>query len=249
MLPPPRVERTLEGAAQHSRLDRPSGAAYQSSRSGRLLVGREGDRMDLVTRRLVVLIAGALWCWLAWPASAVAAPSGPPLRIGGTLALTGPLASQGITHKLVGEIYVDQLNRKDGLLGRPVEYVVLDDQSKPEVTRTLYERLVTSDKVDLLIGAFATASNLAAMGVAQRHQKVLITNSMGVPKLGTYEMHFPVQGMPFDPERTFVNTVLDGLASTGTPPKTIAIVASKFPSVHFISVGARDRKSTRLNSS
>jgi branched-chain amino acid transport system substrate-binding protein len=196
--------------------------------------------MDLVKRPLVLLLVGALVS-LALPSASVdAAPSGAPVRIGGTLALTGPLASQGITHKLVGEIYIEQLNRKDGLLGHPVEYVLLDDQSKPEVTRTLYERLVTADKVDLLIGAFATASNLAAMGVAQRQQKVLITNSMGVPKLGTYEMHFPVQGMPFDPERTFITTVLDGLASTGAPPKTIAIVASKFPSVHFISVGARE---------
>jgi len=108
------------------------------------------------------------------------------------------------------------------------------------VTRTLYERLITADKVDLVIGAFATGANLAAMAVAQRYQKVLISNSMGVPKLGTYEMHFPVQGMPFDPERTFMNTVLDGLVSTGAPPKTIGIVASKFPSVQFISVGARE---------
>ncbi len=53
-------------------------------------------------------------------------------------------------------------------------------------------------------------------------------------------MHFPVQGMPFDPERTYMNTVLDGLVSTGAPPRTIGILASKFPSVQFISVGARE---------
>ena len=196
--------------------------------------------MDLVRRQLLALLAGGLASLALPPDSLDAAPSGPPIRIGGSLALTGPLASQGVVHKLVGEIYVEQLNRKDGLLGRPVEYVLLDDQSKPEVTRSLYERLITADKVDLVIGAFATGANLAAMAVAQRYQKVLISNSMGVPKLGTYEMHFPVQGMPFDPERTFMNTVLDGLASTGAAPRTIGIVASKFPSVQFISVGARE---------
>jgi len=194
--------------------------------------------MDRVKGCSVALLVGVLLCagWVGAPAAA----SGASVRIGGTLALTGPLASQGITHRLVGEIYVEQLNRRGGWLGRPVEYVLLDDQSKPEVTRTHYERLITSDKVDLVIGAFATASNLAAMAVAQRHGKILISNSMGVPKLGTYEMHFPVQGMSFDPERTFMNTVLDGLAAAGTTPRTIAIVASKFPSVHFISVGARE---------
>ena len=196
--------------------------------------------MDLVKCHLLATLAGGLLALTLPAAPLEAAPSGPPIRIGGTLALTGPLASQGIVHKLVGEIYVEQLNRKNGLLGRPVEWVLLDDQSKPEVTRTHYERLITADKVDLVIGAFATGSNLAAMAVAQRYGKLLISNSMGVPKLGTYEMHFPVQGLPYDPERTFMNTVLDGLASTGNPPKTMAMVASKFPSVQFISVGARE---------
>jgi len=196
--------------------------------------------MNLITRHLVIFLVGVLLALALPVVSADAAPSGPPIRIGGSLALTGPLASQGIVHKLVGEIYVEQVNRKNGLLGRPVEWVLLDDQSKPEVTRTHYERLITADKVDLVIGAFATGSNLAAMAVAQRYGKILISNSMGVPKLGTYEMHFPVQGLPYDPERTFMTTVLDGLASSGKPPKTMAMVASKFPSVHFISVGARD---------
>jgi branched-chain amino acid transport system substrate-binding protein len=195
--------------------------------------------MILTRRILASLLVGAAVLSLS-PGAPHAAPSGPPVRIGGSLALTGPLGAQGGVHKIVGEIYVEQLNRKDGLRGRPVEYVLLDDQSKPEVARSLYERLITVDKVDLVIGAFATGANLAAMAVAQRYGKMLISNSMGVPKLGTYEMHFPVQGMPPDPERTFMTTVLDALASTGTSPKTMAIVASKFPSVHFISTGARE---------
>jgi branched-chain amino acid transport system substrate-binding protein len=65
---------------------------------------------------------------------ATAAPSGPPIRIGGTLALTGPLAPTALLHKLAGEIYVEELNKGNGLLGRPVEWVLLDDQSKPDLT-------------------------------------------------------------------------------------------------------------------
>jgi branched-chain amino acid transport system substrate-binding protein len=196
--------------------------------------------MDLIGRHLLAVLVGLLLSLTLPAASPDAAPSGPPIRIGGTLALTGPLAAQSIPHKLVGEIYTEQLNRKNGLLGRPVEYVLLDDQSKPDLTRSLYERLITGDKVDLVIGAFGTASNLSAMAVAQRYQRLLISNTMGVPKLSTYDMHFPTQGLPPDPDRTFMNTVLDGLASTGKLPKTIAIVASKFPSTHFISVGGRE---------
>jgi branched-chain amino acid transport system substrate-binding protein len=52
-----------------------------------------------------------------------------PLRIGSTLALTGPLSSTALTHKLVGEIYVEQINAKGGILGRKLEWIVKDDQS------------------------------------------------------------------------------------------------------------------------
>ena len=190
-------------------------------------------------RRLVVFALGACGVIL-WTALSGAAPSGTPVRIGGTLALTGPLASQAIIHKIVADLYVDRLNRRNGLLGRPVEYVVLDDQSKPEVTRVLYERLITSDKVDLVLGAFGTGLNMAAMPVAQRYQKILITATMGIPKLSTYDMHFSTQGTGAEPERTFPTSVFDALASTGKPLKSVAIVTSKFPSLHFISVGARE---------
>ncbi|PYO00662.1 MAG: ABC transporter substrate-binding protein [Candidatus Rokuibacteriota bacterium] len=194
----------------------------------------------MVGRSAVVSLVGGFGVLVLSSALSGAAPSGPPVRIGSTLALTGPLASQAIIHKIVADIYVDRLNRKNGLLGRPVDYVLLDDQSKPEVTRVLYERLITSDKVDLVLGAFGTGLNMAAMPVAQRYQKILITATMGIPKLSTYDMHFSTQGIGAEPEKAFPNSVFDALASTGKPPRTVAIVTSKFPSLHFISVGARE---------
>ena len=72
---------------------------------------------------------------------------GAPIKIGSTLALTGPLSATAQVHKLVGEIYVDDLNRRGGLLGRKVEWVLKDDQSKADLARTLYEQLLTSDRM------------------------------------------------------------------------------------------------------
>jgi ABC-type branched-subunit amino acid transport system substrate-binding protein len=95
------------------------------------------------------------------------APAGPPVRIGSTLALTGPLATISMIHKIAGEISVEQINKRNGFLGRPIEWVLLDDQSRPEVTRTLYERLITVDKVDLIVGPHGTGAILSAMAVAQ----------------------------------------------------------------------------------
>ncbi|GAB3469511.1 amino acid ABC transporter substrate-binding protein [Polaromonas eurypsychrophila] len=171
------------------------------------------------------------------PASAQA-PA--PLRIGSTLALTGPLATTALTHKLVGEIYVEQLNAKGGLLGRKVEWIVKDDQSKPELARTLYEQLVTSDKVDLLMGPYATGAILSAMGVAQRYNKVLVHHTFGIPSLSKYDMAFPAWSLGSDPGTTVPNSVFDALAASPKPPKTVAFVTSKFPSIHFMSLGARE---------
>jgi ABC-type branched-subunit amino acid transport system substrate-binding protein len=192
-----------------------------------------------IKRRQILSAAAAVGAATLLPATAQV-PAGPPLRIGSTLALTGPLSTTAMTHKLVGEIYVEQLNQRGGLLGRRVEWIVKDDQSKPELARTLYEQLITSDKVDLLMGPYATGAILSAMGVAQRYNKVLVHHTFGIPSLAKYDMQFPAWSLGPDPATTVPNTLFDLLATAPKPPKTIAIVTSKFPSIHFMSLGGRE---------
>jgi ABC-type branched-subunit amino acid transport system substrate-binding protein len=189
-------------------------------------------------RRIACMVAAC--ASLAASGSAFAQGTQPPIRIGSTLALTGPLAATSLVHKVVGEIYVEQLNKRGGLLGRQVEWIVKDDQSKPDLARTLYEQLVTADKVDLLMGPYATGAILSAMGVAQRYNKVLVHHTFGIPSMAKYEMQFPAWSLGPEPGTTVPNTVFDALAASPRPPKTIAVVTSKFPSVHFMSLGARD---------
>ena len=163
-----------------------------------------------------------------------------PIRVGSSLSLTGPLAGTAVVHKIAAEIYIEQINKRGGWLGRPVEWIVKDDQSKPDLARTLYEQLVTGEKVDLLMGPYATANSLAAMGVAQRNGKVLVTNSFGIPSLAKYDMHFSGYVMGSDPGTTVPTTLMDSLTAGGQSPKTVAMVTSKFPSVVFMSHGARE---------
>ena len=82
---------------------------------------------DTQRRKVLGGIAGGLVLGLH-AANTRAAPAGKPIRIGSTLPLTGPLASLGVIHKVTGEIYVENLNKRGGLLGRPVEWVLRDDQ-------------------------------------------------------------------------------------------------------------------------
>ncbi len=180
--------------------------------------------------------AAALSFFVALPQAFAQAP----VKIGMTLSLTGPIAAPGAIQKVATEVYVDDLNRRGGLLGRKVELVLKDDQSRPDLARTLYEQLVTADKVDLLMGPYATGAILSAMGVAQRYDKVLVHHTFGIPSLAKYERAFPAWSLGSDPQTTVPNTLFDALAAGPKPPKTIAVVTSKFPSIQFMSAGARE---------
>jgi len=163
-----------------------------------------------------------------------------PIRIGGTLSLTGPLAQTGTMHKIAGEVFVRQLNESGGLLGRKVEWILLDDQSKPELARTLYERLITRDKVDFISSPYGSAAALAVTPVAERYGKLLITSTHSIPKLSRYHRHFPVWSVSATPEYTIPTLLLDTLAAAGKTPKSIAIATGKFPVAEFVAAGARE---------
>ncbi len=191
---------------------------------------------DATLTRRTVLSAAAAGLLLPYAAHAQQGP----IRIGSTLALTGPLAATALIHKVAGEIYIEQVNKRGGWLGRQLEWVLKDDQSKPDLARTLYEQLVTVDKVDLLMGPYATPGILSAMGVAQRYGKVLVHHSFGIPSLVKYDSAFPAWSLGPDPGNTVPTSVFDALAAGPKPPKTVAIVTSKFPPIQFLSAGARE---------
>jgi len=203
------------------------------------------ERVGSWRRRHVLAGLRGTTAMLAAPAIGRAAPSGKPVRVGGTLSLTGFLAQTAVIHKIASEIMVEEINSRDGFLGRPVEYVLLDDQSKPDVARSLYEKLITVDKVDLIQGPYATAPILAAMGVAQRYGKVIIQSSMGIPKLQTYDMAFPATPFGPEPDKTYPNVILDAMASLPTPPKSMVILTSKFPSAQFMAHGMKTEAEKR----
>jgi len=163
-----------------------------------------------------------------------------PARVGLITDQTGPLSFMGIANANVARMVVDDINERGGLLGRPVEWIVKDDQSKPDLARTLYEQLITADKVDLLMGPYATGAILSAMGVAQRYNKVLVHHTFGIPSLAKYEMQFPAWSLGSDPATTVPNTLFDALAAGPKPPKMVAVVTNKFPSIQFMTAGARE---------
>src|SRR3974390_525195 len=107
-------------------------------------------------------------------ANSAAAQSGEPIKIGFAMALTGPLAANGKQALLGAKIWEETVNKKGGLLGRPVKLIYYDDQSNPSTVPGIYTKLLDVDKVHLVIGAYATAMVAPAMPVVIQKNKLLI---------------------------------------------------------------------------
>lgn len=106
-----------------------------------------------------------------------AATTAPPIRVGATLPLTGPFADTGQWVARGYQKWARDVNARGGLLGRPVELVILDDASVPDRAISLLERLITVDRVDLILGGYPGTAAAAQMAVAERYRKVYV--SMG----------------------------------------------------------------------
>jgi branched-chain amino acid transport system substrate-binding protein len=170
----------------------------------------------------------------------VAPPSGEPIVVGSTLSLTGAFGATGIIHKIVGEQFVKRLNANGGLLGRPVEWTVVDDESDQAKVTALYERLISQDEVDLIMGPYATPNILSAMAVAERHGYVLPQHTAVIAPLMKYECQFPAWSIGFEPNRYVPELIFDALATLPTPPKKIVVAANQNGSTDFVANGLAD---------
>src|SRR6185436_5726020 len=118
----------------------------------------------------VTLVAGGMFV-----ISGAQAQNKEPIKIGFSMALTGPLAPNGKQALLGAKIWEEEINAKGGLLGRKVQLVTYDDQSNPATVPGIYTKLLDVDKVDLVVGPYATNMNAPAMPVVMQKNKTYIS--------------------------------------------------------------------------
>jgi branched-chain amino acid transport system substrate-binding protein len=170
------------------------------------------------------------------------ATSAQPIVVGSTLSLSGAFAATGQIHKIAGEEFLDRLNKAGGLLGRKVVWTVRDDESDQAKVATLYEQLISQDRVDLLMGPYATPNILSAMAVAERHGYVLPQHTSVLAPLMKYPCQFPGWSFGFTPNEFVPGQLFDAMASLPRPPRKIAILTNQNGSTDFVSYGAGDNK-------
>ncbi len=91
-----------------------------------------------------------------------------PIKIGTSLPLTGEFSITGTKHRDGYQLCVDLINEAGGLLGRPVDLIVSDNQSDVDTTLAQMERFINVDKVDLIFGTFSSKLEFPATAITEQ---------------------------------------------------------------------------------
>src|SRR6185503_4052702 len=110
-----------------------------------------------------------------------------PVRIGFSMARTGILAVATPPQLNTYELWRDEVNASGGMnvggTKRKVEFVMYDDQSKPEQAVRIYEKMITDDKVDLLLAPWGTPFHIAIAPVLEKYKFPVVGNTAASVRL------------------------------------------------------------------
>jgi branched-chain amino acid transport system substrate-binding protein len=143
-----------------------------------------------------------------------------PIRLGASLSLTGTYAKLGNYQHEGYKLCVKQANDRGGVLGRKIELVLYDDQSNPSTAVRLYEKLITEDKVDAVMGPYSSPVSEAAANVTEKYQKVMVMPLAATTSI--FKKGRKYIFMVISPAETYLEGLVDTAAKRGL--KTVAIV-------------------------
>ncbi|HEV8615918.1 MAG TPA: amino acid ABC transporter substrate-binding protein [Methylomirabilota bacterium] len=143
-----------------------------------------------------------------------------PIRIGASLSLTGTYAKLGKNQHEGYQLCIKELNAKGGLLGRKLDLVVYDDQSMPPTAVRLYEKLITEDKVDAVMGPYSSPVTEATANVTEKYKKVMVTPLAATTSI--FKKGRKYIFMVISPAEGYLEGLVDMAARRGL--KTVAVV-------------------------
>jgi branched-chain amino acid transport system substrate-binding protein len=195
-------------------------------------------------RALGGAIAVAAALWLA-PQPATAQE----IKIGFSMAMTGGLGPNGKSALLAQKVWEEDVNAKGGLLGRPVKLIYYDDQTNPSTVPGIYAKLLDVDKVDLIVGGYATNMLAPAMPLVMQRKKLFIgLLGLGVNSEFNYPNYFVMIPSGPDPKPSFTKGFIDLAMAQNPKPQSVAIVAADAEFARNAADGARENaKAAKLN--
>jgi branched-chain amino acid transport system substrate-binding protein len=194
-----------------------------------------------LTRRGIAGALGAVLLAAGLAAAPVSAQSGEPIKIGFSMALTGPLASNGKQALLGAKIWEEEINAKGGLLGRPVKLINYDDQSNPATVPGIYMKLLDVDKVDLVVSGYATNMVAPAMPIVMQKGKTLIgLSALDVNSEFHYPKYFSMLPTGPDTKASFTEGFFQIASEQNPKPTTVALTSEDAEFARNACEGARE---------
>ena len=166
-------------------------------------------------RTVACLVLAAAVAGGSLPATAQA-----PIRLGASLSLTGTYAKLGKNQHEGYQLCVKETNARGGLLGRKIDLVVYDDQSMPPTAVRLYEKLITEDKVDAIMGPYSSPVTEAAANVTEKYKKVMVSPLAATTSI--FKKGRKYIFMVISPAEGYLEGLVDMAGKRGL--KTIAVV-------------------------
>jgi branched-chain amino acid transport system substrate-binding protein len=165
--------------------------------------------------------------WLLSLCGAQSAVAVEPIRVGMTVALTGPYAELGKMQYEGAQMWANDLNERGALLGRSVELVYYDDESDPAKSAELYEKLITQDGVDLLLGPYSSDITMAASSVAERHNFPMVATGAASSEIWArgYKNIFQIDA----PASAYMDLPLEYAGQQGLKRVALVYGNSEFP--------------------
>src|SRR5882724_5142948 len=166
-------------------------------------------RGKVTRRRIVGWGGGAIGAMMLVPAPWRAAfGAAKPYKIGSEQPLSGAGAAGGKTALVGLQMAVDRINHMGGIMGRPIELVIADDESKPDVARRKTQKMVEEDNIDVHVGGFLSNICLACMPVWEEAKivnmiSVCLDTTLTTTKCNRYSFrvhdYAPAQAVAFGP--------------------------------------------------
>ena len=163
------------------------------------------------------------------------------IKIGYSMAMTGGLGANGKSALLAQKIWEDDVNKKGGLLGRPVKLVYYDDQTNSSTVPGIYSKLLDVDKVDLVMGGYATNMQAPAMPMMIQRKRLFIgLGGFGVNSEFNYQNYFNMVATGPTPKPALTKGFFDLAVAQNPKSTTVAIVSADAEFARNVADGARE---------
>ncbi len=179
---------------------------------------------------LVALTASTLLLAACGTTTSTSSAAKSPIVIGVSVSLSGDFSGDGKAILQGYQMWVNDVNKQGGLLGRKVQLKVVDDDSTTQQTLTNYTTLIGTDKVNLVFGPFSSLLTIPAEQIAKRYGYVLLGPAGGAPNVFAEKY----KGYAFVQPASVVNNLLtfgqmiDALPAAQRPT-TVAYATSNDP--------------------